>query len=473
MRAMANDVARQLQVPVDLPALLAIGAVAAVIHGKARINVADGWREHLNLYTAIAMPPSSGKSPAAKAMFAPVEALEAELTSSHQKAVAEATQRKKIAEKKAKDLESKAAKDPDLVDQAVAAFVAAEGIDIPQTPRLLSDDATPEALTQILANHGGRITIASTEGGLFELMTGRYSDGRANLDIYLKAWSSDPVRVDRIGRPAVHIPQPVVSVALTVQPDVLRALADRPELAGRGLTARFMYSLPANLVGRRDLTRPRDATHITRNAYHDRLLEIGRRYARSTRPADLRLTPQAVDTYGTWRQHHEDQLGPGGPLDTIAEWIGKLHSTTLRLAGLLHIADGNDGPMVDEDTLQRAFQVADYWLHHAHAVHDLWRQDHVLNDARDIIDWALTKQPDGFRGRDVRLGINRFRDDPERASRALQRLIDTGWIRTDDQEPADVNRGKGRPMQTYTLNPASRASRASRNTGEHESASES
>jgi replicative DNA helicase len=458
MRSMAEDVARQQQVPIDLPALIGIGALATVCGGKIRVQVAAGWREHVNLYLAVAMPPSSGKSPAAKAMLAPVEQLEADLAKLHTKTAMEAAQRKAIAQKRAKELETKAAKtgsEHDIQD-AVTAFVAAEETEVPKAPRLLSDDATPEALTQVLADNGGRITIASTEGGLFEMMTGRYSDGRANLDVYLKAWSSDPIRVDRIGRPAIHIPEPVVTVALAVQPSVLASLADRPELAGRGLTARFMYAVPVDLVGTRDLTRPRDADLEIRQTYNDAICMIGRRCSSWAVPADLTIAPDALGRYGTWRQSLEERRRPDADLRAVAEWTGKLEGTVLRLAALLHIADGGNpsGGQVDDETMARAIEIAGYWLAHALHVHDLWKLDPAADDARAILEWIGRTQPvDGVGPTDIVRGINRFRGEHQLLTWALEHLVDAGWIRTDNGGPVEVNRGRGKPSQRYLLHP--------------------
>jgi hypothetical protein len=56
-------------------------------------------------------------------------------------------------------------------------------------------------------------------------------------------------------------------VALTVQPEVLRGLASRPGFGGRGLLARFVYSLPASLVGHRLATNQRAARRSTTHPY--------------------------------------------------------------------------------------------------------------------------------------------------------------------------------------------------------------
>ena len=58
--------------------------------------------------------------------------------------------------------------------------------------RLLIDDSTPEKLMDVMDEQGGRITVCSTEGGVFQAMNGRY-DGGANFDVYLKGQRGRPL----------------------------------------------------------------------------------------------------------------------------------------------------------------------------------------------------------------------------------------------------------------------------------------
>ena len=44
-------------------------------------------------------------------------------------------------------------------------------------PRLVADDITPEAAASLLAEQGGRLAIISAEGGIFDIIAGRYSNG--------------------------------------------------------------------------------------------------------------------------------------------------------------------------------------------------------------------------------------------------------------------------------------------------------
>ena len=80
---------------------------------------------------------------------------------------------------------------------------------------------------------------------MFDQMAGRYNQAAGpNLGVYLKGHAGDLLKVDRRGRPPEYVERPCLTIGLTVQPEVLQGLAGRPGFRGRGLLARFLYSLP-------------------------------------------------------------------------------------------------------------------------------------------------------------------------------------------------------------------------------------
>lgn len=117
--------------------------------------------------------------------------------------------------------------------------------------RLLADDTTPEALASLMAANDGRMGIVSDEGGVFDILAGKYSNGKANLDVFLKAYSGAPIRIDRKGRPPESIDHSALTMLLMVQPAVLEAIMGNQDFAGRGFLARPLYSLPLSTVGHR------------------------------------------------------------------------------------------------------------------------------------------------------------------------------------------------------------------------------
>ena len=61
------------------------------------------------------------------------------------------------------------------------------------------DDITTEKHVSVLSANKGRAAIISTEGGIFDTLAGIYTKN-VNIDVMLKGYSGDPIRVDRIGR---------------------------------------------------------------------------------------------------------------------------------------------------------------------------------------------------------------------------------------------------------------------------------
>jgi replicative DNA helicase len=171
-------------------------------------------------------------------------------------AITETATLRRMADQAAAYAEAAASKAP--IDQqeerqaeAIARAAEAANLVVPPVPRWLVDDATPEALAGLLATYG-RIALLSPEGDVFDQMAGRYNQQVGpNLGVYLKGHAGDLLKVDRRGRAPEYVERPCLTIGLAVQPDVLQGLASRPGFRGRGLLARFLYSLPQSLVGHR------------------------------------------------------------------------------------------------------------------------------------------------------------------------------------------------------------------------------
>ncbi len=104
---MVLAVAEFTQTPLDLPGCLALAALSTAAGGRAELEVRPGWREPLNLYTVVAMPPGSRKSAVFAAMTAPLLEAEQTLVEQARPRIVEAELAKRIvqteAERRAKD----------------------------------------------------------------------------------------------------------------------------------------------------------------------------------------------------------------------------------------------------------------------------------------------------------------------------------------------------------------------------------
>jgi replicative DNA helicase len=447
------------QTPPDLAGCVALACLAAAAGGRAVVEVRDGWREPVNLFTVVAMPPGSRKTPVFGTMIGPLLAAEKILkeTTAPGRARAEieakaarahAVEAEKIAENAyATEHGAKAIAD------AGAAKNAADELGVPPVPRLVADDVTPEAAASLLAEQRGRIAVLSSEGGIFTTIAGRYS-GTPNLEVFLKGHAGDLLVVDRKGRPTEHVEHPALTLGLAVQPQVLADIAAMPGFRGRGLLARILYSLPASTVGRRRIGTPPPAPAVI-EAYTANLRALVLALADWTDPAVIPLTPAANDAVLHLEETLEPRLHPDhGDLAPIVDWASKYVGATVRLAGLLHLAaDPHHGwtRPITADTIASAARAGTYYLGHALAVFDLMGADPMIDNARTALDWLTRHGRYEFTRRELFTGIcrGRFRKVSE-LDPVLDLLDQHGFIRPG---PAPISTG-GRPgSQRYELHP--------------------
>jgi replicative DNA helicase len=332
-------VAHATQTPEDLAGMMVLGALAAAAGGRAVAVPRSGWREPLNLFVATAMAPGNRKSAVVQEVTRPLRVAERMAIDAIASEVATKRNEREIAMTRAKDMQRKAARDDDEVDEseAAAAMAMAEQITVPVIPRLLADDCTPEALSTIMSEQGGRVAVVSAEGGIFDIIAGKYSK-MPSFDVFLKGHAGDEIRVDRVGRKPEHIESPALTLALAVQPAVLRAIVEREGFRGRGLLARFMFVLPTSFVGMRDVGADPVPDGV-RDDYDQMMQALVLTLAEWTDPAVLMFTPEANVELLAFERRLEPELGPGGQLEHLADWGSKLAGATVRVAGLLHLAE--------------------------------------------------------------------------------------------------------------------------------------
>jgi hypothetical protein len=167
-----------------------------------------------------------------------------------------------------------------------------------------------------------------------------------------------------------------------------------------------MYALPVDTVGRRNFIDQPEADPAIAAAYSAQMMQVAATVEHRGELNILALDAEASAMFHYWRQAMEKRRLPGADMRPIAEWSTKLESTTLRVAGLLHLADGGRlHDTVTSDPMARAIEIGDYWLAHAFAVHDMWGADPVLLKARAIMEWAAGRET--FTVRDVYSAMRR------------------------------------------------------------------
>jgi hypothetical protein len=447
--------AEATQTPIDMAAMFALAGLATVCCGRVRVEPVSGWVEGLNLFIVVAMEPGSRKSQVHRAILEPIVAYERLLVETAAPDIAEQDTIRKVAEAAHGRLvkAAAAAKKPEerlaLEAEARTAAAALERLEVPTPPRLFTADVTPEKLASMLHDNGGHMAVLSAEGGIFDLMAGRYSSGIPNLDVYLSGHAGDPIRVDRRGRSPEYVDRPALTMGLAVQPYVLARIGRKDDFTGRGLLDRFLYARPSGNVGYRRV-RVTPVERAIRQRYDTSLRALAAACDRLAETATLVLSPEAVERFDDWRVAIEPRRRPDADLGHVQGWSSKLDGAVVRIAGLLHLADTFtsdwDVPIGDA-TMAGALEIGDYLIEHALAAFDEIGRDSVDLDARRVLRWLGERST--FTKREC---FNSHRSRFQRATdldAVLELLQERGFIR-----PAARETRSGRPSERYEVNPA-------------------
>ncbi|MER7172628.1 YfjI family protein [Streptomyces mesophilus] len=452
-------VAEETQTPLDLPGSIALSVLAAAAGGRAVVHVRGNWREPTNLYVVCALPPANRKSAVFALLTDPLYEAERQLKAQMAPAIVEAALTARLAREAADKAAAKAAgadadKREQLVSDAVGLAQTAESLTVPVEPLLLADDSTSETVTSLISEQGGRLAVMSAEGGIFDIIAGRYS-GAPNMEVFLKGHAGDRLRVNRQTR-REYIDHPALTIGLAVQPDVLRDIAKVRGFDGRGLLARFLYSMPVSLVGEREIvTDP--IPESVRIRYERNVVTLTLALAEWTDPAVIQLSPEADKALIAYQQRVEPQLKVrGGALGHIANWAGKLAGAVVRTAALLHLAEhldtGHTKP-VTVDTMQAAISIGEYFTAHALAVFDVMGADPTVARARAVLEVLRTEGWQDVSRRDLFTKLSRSEfpnvTDLEPATTLLE---EHGYLRAYQPERTGA---RGRPpAPRYRVHPA-------------------
>jgi replicative DNA helicase len=460
-RAKAAAVAHETQTPVDLAGTLVLACLATAAGGRVYVDVRPqvGWCEPVNLYTVAALPPGTRKSPVFNSMTAPILAVEKHLQDQAKPTIAALTVDRKAAEDYAAAMAGHLAKaTPEEREgsriEAHAAALAAQAITVPAEPRLFTDDVTAETAGTMIEQQDGRLAVLSAESEIFAEMAGRYSGNNPNMNVFLKGHAGDPIRVDRKSRAAEAVDHPALTMGVCTQPAALAAFAAIPGAAGRGLLARWLYTIPHVDIGYRE-TEPDPADPAAHTDYAHHLTALILTLRDVTEPVHLALSPDAAQLRRAVSQDYEEAQRPDAPLAHLTDWAGKAVGAMMRIAGLLHLAEhlttGYARP-ISIETMTAAHNLLDYYTAHTLAAFDMMTTDETTDRARHLLDWIRTTQTTRFSARDAftnqpRTRFPKMNDlDP-----ALALLEQHGYLK---RLPGPPTTGRGRPpAPVYEVNP--------------------
>jgi hypothetical protein len=448
--AFATSIAAATETPPELAVGMVLSACATAVARKFKVMVKYGYFEPTNLWLAVALEPGNRKSAVQKAATAALVEWERKQAECMQDEIKRATSAFKTAEARANKLRADAAKEKDGLKSTnlarQAADIEADMPQIPRPPQLWTSDVTPERLGTIMADNNEQMAWLSSEGGIFEMLGGRYSKGIPNLDLVLKAHSGDSERVDRESRPPVFLFSPSLTIGLSPQPDVLRGLSTMPGFRGRGLLARFLYLLPPSPLGYRTGKPPVSSEDIedvfckSLSAILDMPSAVDDAGRETTHI--LKLAPEAYAEWRLYAQEIEKSMRPGGELENAKDWAGKAPGAAIRIAGVLHVMTHLEpwSSKIELNNMTLALDLMAVFGKHSLAALDIMGADAGISAARKVWNWLETGHRNRLCLRDIHQALKGSFPHAKDVKLAIDVLVERGYLELTEVEAKPTGR---------------------------------
>lgn len=436
-------VSENVQVYPEMCVLPLLSVLSLCVQGKYEVQFPNSQHtEPLNLYTVTVAKPGERKSGVFRAFTAPLWDYQKAENERRQPLISEYRAQKKFLENQL----DKATKGNNANPQR-AKELSQELDELKPVHRLTLNvtDCTPEALTAEMSKNNECMGILDDECGLFDQLAGLYSGGISNIDIFLKSYDRAPYTVIRRTKDNLYLEKPVLTLGLMAQSEPFEKAMHNSQFVGRGLIQRFLFAFPESRQGERKQSSP-PVPESAKNAYTElvtKLLSL----KSADKPYILRFNRQASLYMSDYFDNIEQGLKPEGRLEFMAEWANKLYAKCVRIAGILHLCQHSHDEPIDEQTAQRAVNVAMWAENHAYKAFSGGVSDtQEVKDAKYILSRIKTTGKAILTRREIKRLCKAIKDDID-FDEPLATLEEQNFLRK------FIENTKGRSSERYEINP--------------------
>jgi hypothetical protein len=441
-RDMAEAIARTERTPETLAGCCVLGFLSASIGAGLEVTSGPNRVTRANLYIMPSAESGSGKSETYRHAAKPFYAFEHDLIerwkdedlpgleADKEMLESEIAKLKKDAFKSESGMGREEIRDELKAKKKALAEVEAGLF----APALSCENVTSEKLAVMLAHNQEQIASLSPDAGdIVNNLLGRYSKlDRTDEGIYLKAFSGDNYRVDRLGREPVLLQRPCLAALWLVQPDKIETLLGKTELTDGGMIPRLLVchtrAMPRPIVDGVDGI-PAD----TANAWAMLVGKLIQTFRMVDAPITIEPTPEARQMM---KEHHNRIVERrNGELRDVTTYAARWNEQAWRIAVCLHAGlHGEDagGRMLATDTAASAIALADWFA--GEQLRILARGRHAARRAKlDEVLALLADNPKGVTARDVHRA--RIVGSADEARALLARMEADGELTGKDSKP--------------------------------------
>ena len=231
-------------------------------------------------------------------------------------------------------------------------------------PRIIAEDATTEILGVLLQGNGEQLALMSADcGDVILNLLGKHQEGKEDESLYLRGYTGEECRVDRITRAPVCLKSPRLTLCLVGTPDIMEKLYGNDRFMTGGFLARCLPIQSAANMARRGGNR-RAVSAETMAAWNSLLRELyGFRVSGEKRI--ITCTPDAEQVFDDCHNAIVAKDMAGELPLPLCPFASRVAEQAIRIAINLHaLKHGANAPNVilDEQTARDAVRLAEWFF---------------------------------------------------------------------------------------------------------------
>jgi putative DNA primase/helicase len=460
LRPFVKDISERMQCPPDFAAVGAFVMMATIIGRKVCIKPMrrDDWTVTPNLWGAVVGNSGVMKSPTLSAALSPIKKLQSREYESFNSQMKTYDENKEVAKIRAsiKKTEVRAALKEDRSANVNTMLDAGDDMDKPILKRFLTNNASYEALGEILIENPNGLLVESDEiiGLLKQLDASGQEVARS---FYLTAADGDKsYTFDRIIRgKGLHIPALCLSVIGGIQPGVLAEYVRQATGGGAGadgLLQRFGLMVYPDIspewceVDRYPDSAAKEAVNLLAEKLDTISYKaIGARIGDYGGVPFLNFDDNAQILFSEWRTKLEHRLRSGDEHPAIISHLSKYRKLIPSLALINHLCDAGHGA-VSEASLLRAIAFGNYLESHARRIYSYATRPDI-DAAKTLLKRLAGGKVDmPFKARDIYIKGWTGLETTTKAQAAIDLLLEYNHL-----TQHEINTG-GRPTRVYMQN---------------------
>lgn len=305
-------------------------------------------------------------------------------------------------------------------------------------PQLISEDASPAKLGEILRHNGEVLcSLSSDPGQALASLFGRYGPAEA---LYQKAYSSEPLNIDRLKR-QVALENPVLSLVWTPQPHYLDQILTKYSLFESGFISRTLMCLGES-TSASIVTGSTSISVEIRDAYTQCLNELIKTYRLGAKSYKVNVTSEASDEMVMFSM--EIARLRGNDLSDVENLAARYVENACRICLCLHGArHGKKAPElpIDVETVQGAIEIMKFFIDEQLYLFETFRRRQKQEVFQQIIRLIRENEEQQITVRDLQRV--RHGSSAEECRKFLEEMVAKGSLKK-----VQVETG-GRPSTVY------------------------